>query len=184
MRPELEGLYKLGPHFGTLIFEVGNRNRRVERGNGIDPSLRQQAVRVDSEVSLFYYDSLNFVFPFVTGEDEDGLPVVQLVLRDSRFSGAEASLGIGLNQAMRPNLGTDLVDVRARLTRTPLPLSPTPGAIDQFSANVFDIGDQLYRNRSSYIKDLLPRSVAASVSATWCASCRRLLRTGSDRSAW
>ena len=128
-RPALEEFYNLGPHFGTSIFEVGNPNLCAERGNGIDLSLRQQAVRVDGEVSLFYYNSLNFVFPFATGEEEDGLPVVHFVLRDSRFSGAEAPLGIGLNQALRLNLGTDFVDARERLTRTPLPRIPTPGAI-------------------------------------------------------
>ena len=33
---------------------------------------------------------------------------------------------------------------------------PTPDAIHQFSASVFNIGDQLYRNHSSFIKDLAP----------------------------
>ena len=206
--PALEELYNLGPHVGTLIFEVGDPGLRAERGNGIDLSLRQQAERVDGEVNFFYYDFRNFVFPFATGEEEDGLPVVHFVQRDSRFSGAEARLGIGLHQAMRLNLGMDLVDARATLTRTPLPripplrgrvgieyrrrgLSirpelvlanrqsqtfdletptagyavvdlrasytiPTRGAIHQLSANVFNIGDQLYRNHSSFIKDLAP----------------------------
>ncbi|MYB51633.1 MAG: TonB-dependent receptor, partial [Acidobacteriia bacterium] len=180
----------------------------AERGNGIDLSLRQQAERVDGEVNFFYYDFSNFVFPFATGEEEDGLPVVHFEQRDSRFTGAEARLGIGLHQTMRLNLGMDLVDARATLTRTPLPripplrgrvgieyrrrgLSirpdlvlanrqsqtfdletptagyavldlrasytiPTRGAIHQLSANVFNIGDRLYRNHSSFIKDLAP----------------------------
>ena len=206
--PALEELYNLGPHVGTLIFEVGDPGLHAERGNGIDLSLRQQSKRVDGEVNLFYYDFSNFVFPFATGEEEDGLPVVHFVQRDSRFTGAEARVGIGLHQAMRLNLGMDLVDARATLTSTPLPripplrgrvgieyrhrgLSirpelvlanrqsqtfdlelptagyavvdlrasytiPTRDAIHQFSANVFNIGDQLYRNHSSFIKDLAP----------------------------
>ena len=206
--PALEELYNLGPHVGTLIFEVGDPGLSAERGNGIDLSLRQQAGRVDGEFNLFYYDFSNFVFPFATGEEEDGLPVVHFVQRDSRFTGAEAQVGIGLHQAVRLNLGMDLVDARATLTRTPLPripplrgrvgieyrrrgLSirpelvlanrqsqtfdletptagyavvdlrasytiPTRGAIHQLSANVFNIGDQLYRNHSSFIKDLAP----------------------------
>ncbi len=169
-RPALEEIFNLGPHFGTLIFEVGNPNLCAERGNGTDLSLRQRAERVDGEVDLFYYDSLNFVFRFATGEEEDGLPVVHFVQRDSRCTGAEAPLGIGLNQALRLNLGTDFDDARARLTRTPLLRIATPGGIHQFSANVFKIGEQLYRNHSSYIKDLPRRSVAASASATRCAS--------------
>ena len=206
--PALEELYNLGPHVGTLIFEVGDPGLSAERGNGIDLSLRQQAGRVDGEFNLFYYDFSNFVFPFATGEEEDGLPVVHFVQRDSRFTGAEAQVGIGLHQAVRLNLGMDLVDARATLTRTPLPripplrgrvgieyrrrgLSirpelvlanrqsqtfdletptagyavvdlrasytiPTRGTIHQLSANVFNIGDQLYRNHSSFIKDLAP----------------------------
>ena len=206
--PALEELYNLGPHVGTLIFEVGDPGLRAERGNGIDLSLRQRAERIDGEVNFFYYDFSNFVFPFATGEEEDGLPVVHFEQRDSRFTGAEARLGIGLHQAMRLNLGMDLVDARATLTRTPLPripplrgrvgieyrrrgLSirpelvlanrqsqtfdletptagfavldlrasytiPTRGAVHQLSANVFNIGDRLYRNHSSFIKDLAP----------------------------
>ena len=206
--PALEELYNLGPHVGTLIYEVGDPGLRAERGNGVDLSLRQQAGRVDGEFNLFYYDFRNFVFPFATGEEESGLPVVHFVQRDSRFNGAEARLGIGLSQDLRLNLGMDVVDARATLTDTPLPripplrgrvgieyqrrgfsirpellladrqsrtfdletptagyavfglrasyTIPTGGAIHQLSANVFNIGDQLYRNHSSFIKDLAP----------------------------
>ncbi len=206
--PALEELYNVGPHVGTLIYEVGDPGLRAERGNGVDLSLRQQAGRVDGEVNLFYYDFRNFVFPFATGEEEDGLPVVHFVQRDSRFNGAEARIGIGLRQDLRLNLGMDFVDAKATLTGTPLPripplrgrvgieyqhrgfsirpellladrqsqtfdletptagyavvglraayTIPTGGAIHQLSANVFNIGDQLYRNHSSFIKDLAP----------------------------
>ncbi len=206
--PALEELYNFGPHAGTLSFDIGNPGLDAERGNGIDLSLRQRAGRVDGEVNLFYYDFRNFVFPFVTGEERDGLQVVDFVQRDSRFTGAEARLGVGLHELLRLNLGMDVVDARATVTNTPLPripplrgrvgiefrgrgLSirpelvlanrqgqtfdfetptagyallnlrasytiPTRGAIHQFSANVFNIGDQLYRNHSSFIKDLAP----------------------------
>ena len=108
--PALEELYNLGPHVGTLIFEVGDPGLKAERGNGLDLSLRQRAGRIDGEVNLFYYDFSNFVFPFATGEEEGGLPVVHFVQRDSRFTGAEARLGIGFRPDFRLNLGLDLVD--------------------------------------------------------------------------
>ena len=207
--PALEELYNVGPHVGTLIYEVGDPSLGAERGNGIDLSVRQQAGRVDGEVNFFYYDFRNFVFPFATGEEEDGLPVVHFVQRDSRFNGAEARLGIGLHQLLRLNLGMDFVRAEATLTGTPLPripplrgrvgieyqhkgfsirpelimasrqdrtfdletpteayavvdlrasyTIPTRRAIHQLSANVFNIGDQLYRNHSSFIKDLAPQ---------------------------
>ena len=49
-----------------------------------------------------------------------------------------------------PTAGYAVVDLRASYT------IPTRGAIHQLSANVFNIGDQLYRNHSSFIKDLAP----------------------------
>ena len=207
--PALEELYNLGPHVGTLIFEVGDPGLKAERGNGLDLSLRQQAGRIDGEVNFFYYDFSNFVFPFATGEEESGLPVVNFVQRDSRFTGAEARLGIGFRPDFRLNLGLDFVDAQDTQTGTPMPripplrglvglefrhkgLSlrpelvlanrqsqtfrprdadgrirrgqpagvpytiPTPAAIHQFSADVFNAGDRLYRNHSSFIKDLAP----------------------------
>ena len=206
--PALEELYNLGPHVGTLIYEVGDPGLTAERGNGIDLSLRQQVGRIDGQVNLFYYDFSNFVFPYATGEEESGLPVVNFVQRDSRFTGAEARLGIGLRPDFRLNLGLDLVDAQDTETGTPLPripplrglvglgyrhkgfslrpelvlasrqsqtfdletptagyavfnlrasyTIPTPGAIQQFSVDVFNIGDRLYRNHSSFIKDLAP----------------------------
>ena len=206
--PALEELYNFGPHAGTLSFDVGDPGLDAERGNGIDLSLRQQAGRLAGEVNLFYYNFRNFVFPFATGAEEDGLQVVNYVQRDSRFAGAEAQIGIGLHPALRLKLGMDFVDAQATQEGTPLPripplrgrlgieyqrqgfslrpelvlanrqsqtfaaetptagyaivnLSasytiPTAGAVHQFSANVFNIGDQLYRNHSSFIKDLAP----------------------------
>lgn len=122
--PALEELYNVGPHVGTLIFEVGDPGLRAETGNGLDLSLRQQAGRIDGEINLFYYDFNNFVFPFATGDEEDGLPVVHFVQRDSRFTGAETRLGIGVHRDLRLNLGMDFVDAQATRTNTPLPRIP------------------------------------------------------------
>ena len=49
-----------------------------------------------------------------------------------------------------PTAGYALFNLRASYT------IPTPGAIQQFSVDVFNVGDRLYRNHSSFIKDLAP----------------------------
>ena len=206
--PALEELYNFGPHVGNLAFEIGDPSLGAETGDGVDFSLRHSAGRVQSELNLFYYGFSNFIFPFATGEEEDGLRVIEYTHRDARFLGTEANLNVGLHQNLWLNLGIDFVDAQDTELNTPLPRIPplrgrvgfdlnkggfrlapelilasqqhqtltgetrTPGysvvnlkasytiarqhASHQFSVNVFNIGDRLYRNHSSFIKDLAP----------------------------
>ncbi len=206
--PALEELYNFGPHVGNLAFEIGDPNLEAEKGDGIDFSLRHQEGRVRGELNFFYYNFNNFIFPFLTGEVEDGLRVIQFTHRDARFAGTEANLGFGLHPNLWLNLGTDFVDAQETVDHTPLPRIPplrgkvgldfnrgglriapelilasqqhqtftdetrTPGyavvnlkasytiaqqhLAHQFSVDVFNIGDRLYRNHSSFIKDLAP----------------------------
>lgn len=206
--PALEELYNNGPHVGSLSFEVGNSQLKPETGDGIELSLRQERSRVRGEVNLFRYNFNNFVFPFATGEIEEGLRVLEFIQLDSRFTGGEASLGLALANEIWLNLGADFVDAQETVTNTPLPRIPplrgkigldvhaggftfkpelilanaqnqtfggesrTPGygvinlkaaynlasqhVIHQFAFELFNVGDQLYRNHSSFIKDLAP----------------------------
>jgi len=206
--PALEELYNFGPHVGNLAFEVGDPSLRAERGNGVDLSVRHQEGRIRGEFNLFYYDFSNFIFPFATGEEEDGLRVIEFTQRDARFAGGEANTSFGLHRDFWLNLGADFVDAQDTRTKTALPRIPpfrgkigfdyTPGGFrfspelilaadqeqtftgetrtpgygvvnltasytharqhtaHQFSVNVFNVGDRLYRNHSSFIKDLAP----------------------------
>jgi iron complex outermembrane receptor protein len=122
--PSLEELYNFGPHVGNLAFEIGNPALRAETGNGIDLSLRHQAQRARGELNLFYYDFRNFVFPFLTGEVEDGLRVIEFTQRNARFAGSEAVLGLSPRQGLWFNLGMDFVDAQDTDTNTPLPRIP------------------------------------------------------------
>ena len=206
--PALEELYNFGPHLGSLAFEVGDLNLGPETGDGVEVSLRQKSKRARGELNLFYYGFNNFVFPFATGEFEDGLQVINFTQLDSRFAGAEANLSLALNTNVWFNLGMDYVDAQETNFNTPLPRIPplrgrvgfdfryqalsvkpelvlasdqqqtftgetrTPGyavvnlkasytipqgrLVHQFAVNLFNIGDRLYRNHSSFIKDLAP----------------------------
>jgi len=206
--PALEELYNFGPHVGNLAFEVGNPNLGAEVGDGIDLSLRHQGARLRGEANFFYYDFSNFIFPFATGEEDDGLRVIEFTQRNARYVGSEFNAGFGLHQKLWLNLGMDLVNAKDTDFDTPLPRipplrgklgfdlnhagfrfspelivaadqrdtftdeTPTAGyavvnlkasytlarqhAAHQFSVNVFNVGDRLYRNHSSFIKDLAP----------------------------
>jgi iron complex outermembrane receptor protein len=206
--PALEELYNFGPHVGNLAFEIGDPALNAETGNGLDLSLRHNEGRVRGDLNFFYYTFNNFVFPFATGEEQDGLRVIEFTQRNARFAGGEANVNLGVHQNLWLNLGVDFVDAQDTDTNTPLPRIPplrgkigvtfnrngfqftpelilasqqhqtftgetrTPGyaVVDlkasytyaqqhlahQFSVNVFNVGDRLYRNHSSFIKDLAP----------------------------
>ncbi|MDA1235571.1 MAG: TonB-dependent receptor, partial [Acidobacteria bacterium] len=207
--PALEELYNFGPHVGNLAFEIGDPLLKAETGNGLDLSLRHDEAKVRGELNFFYYGFDNFVFPFATGEIDDGLRVVEFTQRNARFLGGEAAAHFELHPDLWLDLGLDYVNAKETDQNTYLPRIPplrasvgidwhlgdlsikpsviladrqdrtftgetdTPGyalldlkasytfakstnLAHQFSVNVFNIGDALYRNHSSFIKDLAP----------------------------
>jgi iron complex outermembrane receptor protein len=206
--PALEELYNFGPHIGNLTFEIGNTDLNRERADGIDFSLRHISNRLRAEANFYYYSLKNFVFLAPTGNIEDGLIEAQYLQSDSRYTGTELGLDIGVHQNLWINLGLDAVDAELKATGTPLPripplrgrvgldfryrgLSVRPEAVmakdqDQlfptetrtggytlfnligsytitkahfahlFSVNAFNLGDRLYHNHLSFIKDIAP----------------------------
>ena len=206
--PALEELYNLGLHAGSGAFEVGNTNLKAERGNGIDGSLRFRGRVFRSEFNLFYYRFNNFIFPFITGEEIEGIREVEFTQRAARFMGSEANLDLLMHRDLWLNLGMDYVNAQEMNLGTPLPRIPplrakigieyqrkgfhfepelilaseqnrtftgetrTPGyavmnlkasytyaqqhKAHTFSVNVFNAGNRLYRNHTSFIKDLAP----------------------------
>ncbi|MBI3894940.1 MAG: TonB-dependent receptor [Acidobacteria bacterium] len=206
--PALEELFNNGPHPGNLTFEVGNLDLELERGDGIEFSLRQSSSRLRGEANFYYYNLRNFVYLAPTGEIEEGLNVAEYSQADSRFLGGELGLDLGLHPNFWLNFGLDAV--RATLTEndTPLPRIPplrgrigfeaqykglrvkpqlaladaqeelfpnetrTAGysvfnidvsytlaqqhLVHIFAVNAFNLGNRLYRNHLSFIKELAP----------------------------
>jgi iron complex outermembrane receptor protein len=206
--PTLEELYNNGPHPGNLTFEVGDPNLSSEKNNGIDISLRHQASRLHAELNYFYYKIHNFIYLAPTGNIEDDLVEAEYFQHDSRFTGAEARLDLGVHRNFWINLGADVVNarlsdkgdflprippVRGRIgfdarykglsVRPELVLSaaqnkifptetPTAGfgvvnlvgsysiarphQLHIFGVDLFNAGDNLYRNHLSFIKEIAP----------------------------
>jgi iron complex outermembrane receptor protein len=206
--PALEELYNNGPHVGNVTFELGNPDLERERSNGVDFSLRHQSRRIRGEVNVFYYDIGNFVYLAPTGEEEDGLPEADYSQADSRFTGAEMGLDLGLHENLWLNLGADYVNAELKNGGGALPRIPplrgrvgldfrkgglsvrpelrlakdqdrtfenetrTPGytvfnvgasytvtrqhMAHVFGLDAFNLGDRLYRNHVSFIKDRAP----------------------------
>jgi iron complex outermembrane recepter protein len=125
--PALEELYNNGPHIGTVTFEVGNQNLRMERSTGIDFSLRHLSDRFRFNFDVYYYRINNFVFLEPQDEDddgeidvEDGLPVGRYTQADARYLGAEANFDVTINRYFGVFAGADVTNAKLIATDTPL----------------------------------------------------------------
>jgi iron complex outermembrane receptor protein len=126
--PNAEELFANGPHLATNAFEVGNPDLGKERSLGVDLSLRRRAGRVTGDVTFFMNQFDGFIFEQLTGEEEDGLQLIEFVQRDARFVGAEAQLAIDLVHAephhLHVDLSADYVRAELRGSDEPLPRIP------------------------------------------------------------
>ena len=129
--PALEELYNDGPHDGTLTYEVGNPDLRVETNDGVDFALRHQSERIRSEFNFYYYDLKNFVFLAPTGtvDPDSGLSIARYLQGNSRFMGTEFSLDATVNKYVNVFTGLDYVNAQLKDGR-PLPrIAPLRGRV-------------------------------------------------------
>jgi len=131
--PALEELYNNGPHIGTLLFEIGNENLKMERSTGIDVSVRQLSDRVRFNFDVYYYRINNFVFLAPQDADGDGEIDIEDNLRVARYSqdkarymGAEANLDVTINKYLGFLIAGDIVKAELIDTKTPLIRIPPP----------------------------------------------------------
>jgi iron complex outermembrane receptor protein len=122
--PSLEELYNHGPHIGNLTYEIGNPNLRVERGNGLELSLRRLTPRFHTEANVFVYYFNNFVFLAPTGEREHGLPTANYAQADSRFVGFDGRVDFQALRNVWVKVGADTVSARLTSLGTGLPRIP------------------------------------------------------------
>jgi len=122
--PSLEELYNFGPHPGNFAFEIGDPNLKTEVGYGLDASLRYRGPRAAAELTYFHNRIDDFIFPFQTGEIEDGLTVIEFIQANSALQGVEAHLDLGLTKSLWLELGGDSVRGKLRSDDTPLPRIP------------------------------------------------------------
>lgn len=122
--PALEELYNNGPHPGNATFEIGNPDLTLERGDGVELSLRHSTSRARGEANFYYYNLKDFVYLAPTGEIEDGLNVADYAQADSRFLGGELGVDWGVHPDFWINLGLDAVSAVLKENDTPLPRIP------------------------------------------------------------
>ncbi len=107
--PSPEELYSFGPHAATLTFEVGNAMLGEETSVGFDLFYRHESERIRGEVTAFYTDFNDFIFPAFTGNEEDGFQVVEYRQQDAEFLGAELDLSVEILESDRTHLDLRLM---------------------------------------------------------------------------
>lgn len=115
--PTSEELYSNGPHFAVNAFEIGNPGLDEESALGGEISFRKTDGRLTGSFNLFYNSFSDFIFQAFTGEEEDGLQVVQYSQADADFRGGEVDLSIALFEQPHASWHLDLFGdlVRAEL---------------------------------------------------------------------
>jgi iron complex outermembrane receptor protein len=116
--PNAEELYSNGPHIATRAFEIGDPDLDKETSLGVDLALRKHSSRFHGELTLFANWFDKYIFDELTGEEQDGLQVVQFVQKDARFMGAELEVHLDLLESEPHHLDLELSGdlVRAQLT--------------------------------------------------------------------
>ncbi|MFZ4983816.1 MAG: TonB-dependent receptor [Blastocatellia bacterium] len=147
--PALEELYNNGPHAGNLTYEVGNDSLSRERADGVDLSLRHSSGRMRAEANYFYYSMRDFVYLASTGEVEDGLVKARFAQGNSRFTGVEGRLDLGITSNLWLLSSIDYVNAELSAGSTPLPRIPPFRARVGFEAffNRFRLNPELIMAR-------------------------------------
>ena len=128
--PNAEELYSDGLHAAIRSFQRGNVDLGEETSLGLDVSLRKVAGRTTGALTVFTNRFDDFIFERITGEQEEGLPVLEFAQADARFVGAEAEARVelfadaGRERHLDLELGGDWV--RAELVDPDQPLPRIP----------------------------------------------------------
>jgi len=102
-------LFSNGAHLATNQFEVGNPALDVETALGLEASFRSVAGPATFSVNAFYTAYEDYIFPTLTGEEEDELPVVEFAAADVDFYGVEAQASLWLGDAGPFRVETDVL---------------------------------------------------------------------------
>lgn len=124
--PALQELFAYGPHLGTMSFEVGNPNLRVEVSNEFDLSFKLLTSKTNAEISGFVNYIDNYIYATPTGEIDSvsSLPIYEYTSANAILRGFEIKIERELFKNLSTSLLFDYVEGRKRETNEYLPMIP------------------------------------------------------------
>ncbi len=164
--PTPEELFSNGPHLATFTFERGDTALGEETARGGEISLKRLAGRISGSVNVFFYRYRDFIAERLTGEREDGLPVVQFSATPARLVGAEIELEADIWRAegrvLHAQISGDIVRARDLALAAPLPRIPPMKArfALEYLGRLFDAG--IEATVANHQRRLAPQEVPTS----------------------
>jgi iron complex outermembrane receptor protein len=119
-------LFSNGVHEGTVAFEKGNPDLKVETSLNGDLALRVQMPRLSAEVGGFINEINDFIYTRPTGtfDPASGFEIFQTVQGNARLVGYEASVEVHPERHVHVSVSSDFVRGDNTDTDTPLPWIP------------------------------------------------------------
>jgi len=147
--PTAEELFSNGPHLATDAFEKGNINLTEEKSTSIELTLKQETDRFSAHLNIFHTWYNDFIYEHFTGQQNDGLNILEFRQRDARFYGAELETTVQIhavgNHRLMMNISGDII--RAKFTENGgnLPRIPANSATFglEYSAANFDVSGEI-----------------------------------------
>ena len=148
--PQASELYAFGPHLAVQRFEIGDPGLDKETGMTFDLSLRRGDHDFEIVTTAFYNRFEDYIYPALTGEFEDGLPVVRFTQADAEFYGLEAEATVHLlerdNDHLELRLAADYVRGKLRDGGNLPQIPPLRfGAELHYDTGPWHVGGEVYR---------------------------------------
>ncbi|MGN3974883.1 TonB-dependent receptor [Tsuneonella sp. SYSU-LHT278] len=148
--PSAEELLAEGPHIATQAYEIGNPGLGIERAWGIEGFVRGSIGPGTISLAAFRNRFSGYIYQEQTGEEIEGLPVLETVQRAAIYSGLEGEVTYPVISSDSFRLVADLRGdyVRASLKDgTPLPRIPAMSLLGALEAQAgrFDLRGEVQR---------------------------------------
>ena len=90
--PVSEELFSNGPHFAAQSFDIGDPTLDNEVALNFSSTLSYKRDGLETAVTAYLTEFTNFIYPTVTGEEEDDLPIYQFRESEATFVGFDVNL--------------------------------------------------------------------------------------------
>ena len=131
--PTVQELFANGVDAPSGTYTVGTAGLRPETGLGLDASLRGSFANASFELSPYLNNIRDYIYGFLTGDTNQGLPVRQFGATDARLYGLDASVSVQPVQNVAVRAGADYVNAEDTRQHVPLPFTPPLRGLLRFS---------------------------------------------------